>query len=320
MNKLVLCFLLTICASFIWCCPLDAAILLDRVVALVNKEVITWSELYDLMEKEASEELKALNEEKRMEIYKKSENAFLERLIDLRLQIQEAKRLGLSVSPEEVDEAIENIKVKYSLTTESLEASLKEEGLTFKEYKERLTEQIIIGKVVNQQVRSKIIVSDEEVDDYLSKAGETLIEQESYKLRQIFFNMPADDDAKKDLEEMALHILEKINEGEDFSRLAQEHSEDPSAKLGGDLGYIQKDILMKEFIDVLSDMEIGASSKPFWTEKGLHIVKLEDKKSPQTGDVAKEEIKNKLYEEKFVKAYESWINGLRDGAHIDIRL
>jgi peptidyl-prolyl cis-trans isomerase SurA len=299
---------------------LNAAILLDRVVALVNKEVITWSELYQLMEKESLEDLKALDEEKRMEIFKKSEHAFLEKLIDIRLQIQEAKRLGIEASPEDVDEAIENIKKKYSLSTEQLEASLDQEGLTFEEYKKRLSEQIMMSKLVNQQVRSKIIVSDEEVNDYYNKVEHTTGSQESYKLRQIFFNMPENDDMKKEVEERASNIIEKLKEGEDFSRLAQEYSEDPSAKLGGDLGYIQKKFLTKEFIDVLSDMKIGDSSMPFWTQQGLHIVKLEDKTSAQTDEDSKKNIKEKLLEEKFLKTYESWIKSLRDGAHIVIRL
>jgi len=299
---------------------LNAAILLDRVVALVNKEVITWSELYKMMERESTDEMKSLDEEERLEIFKKSEHQFLERLIDMRLQIQEAQQLGIAASPEEVEEAIANIKEKYSLTEEALEDSLEQEGLNFEEYKKTLSEQITISKLVNQQIRSKILVSDQEVDEYFNKVEEPIISQESYKLRQIFFKMTENDEKKKELEEKASYIIEKIAEGEDFSRLAQEYSEDPSAKLGGDLGYIQKENLMKEFIDVLSDMKIGDSSMPFWTQQGLHIVKLEDKKSAQTEANLKEEIRHKLLEKKFLKTYESWIKGLRDGAHIVIRL
>lgn len=313
-------FLIVFCFFLLNPYLLNGAILLDRVVALVNKEVITWSELYQLMENEATDEMKSLDEEERMKIFKENEKAFLERLINIRLQLQEAKRLGIGVTPEEIDEAIENIKNKYSLADGELESSLEQEGLTLEKYKEKLSEQIVISKLVNQQIRSKIIVSDQEVNDYFNKVDETIISQESYKLRQIFFNMPENDEIKKELEEKASDIIEKITEGEDFSRLAQEYSEDPSAKLGGDLGYIQKINLTKEFIDVLSDMEIGDSSMPFWTQQGLHIVKLEDKKSAQTEEILKEKIRNKLHEEKFLKTYESWIKGLRDGAHIVIRL
>jgi peptidyl-prolyl cis-trans isomerase SurA len=313
-------FLIVFCFFLLNPHLLNAAILLDRVVALVNKEVITWSELYKMMERESSDEMKSLDEEERLEIFKKSERQFLERLINMRLQIQEAQRLGITASPEEVEEAIASIKEKYSLTEEALKDSLEQEGLTFKEYKKTLSEQIAISKLVNQQIRSKILVSDQEVDEYFNKVEEPIIAQGSYRLRQIFFKMPVKDEMKKELEERASQIMEKITDGEDFSRLAQEYSEDPSAKLGGDLGYIQKENLMKEFIDVLSDMEIGDSSMPFWTQQGLHIVKLEDKKSAQTEEILKEEVRNKLFEEKFLKNYESWIKGLRDGAHIVIRL
>jgi peptidyl-prolyl cis-trans isomerase SurA len=299
---------------------LDAAILLDRVVALVNKEVITWSELYRMMEGEATDDIKKLQEEERRKVFKEHEEDFLNRLIDIRLQVQEAKRLGIEVSPDDVKEAIENIKNKYVLTDEELKASLEKEGLTFDAYKERLSEQILISKLVNQQVRSKIVVSDEEVDEFYNEHKDSSVFEESYKLRQIFFKMQDNDDIRKDLEEKASDIAARIQEGEDFSRLAQEYSEDSSGKLGGDLGYIQKKFMAQEFIDALSNMKTGDCSSPFWTEQGLHIIKLEDKKSAKTEETVKEEIKTKLFEGKFIGNYESWIKDLRNGARIVIRL
>ncbi len=313
-------FLLLFCFFLITPSLLNAAILLDRVVAQVNKEVITWSELYQMMEKDATDEMNSLDEEERMKIFKEGEEAFLERLIDIRLQVQEAKRLGIEATTEDVEEAIENIKKKYSLTDEALKASLDQEGLTLEEYKERLSEQIMISKLINQHVRSKVVVSDEEVNDYIKKNEKEFFLEESYKLRQILFKMPKNEDMKQVVEEKASHIIEKLKEGEDFSHLAEEYSEDSSGKLGGDLGYIQKKFMAKEFLNTLSDMEVGDFSMPFWTKQGLHIIKLEDKKSAQTEETVKKEIKNKLSEAKFLKRYESWIKDLRDGAHIVIRL
>jgi len=318
LNRIL--FLFLACCFLINPCLLDAAILLDRVVAQVNKEVITWSELYQLMEKEAIDDMKTLDEAERRKIFKEHEDDFLERLIDIRLQLQEAKRLEIEALPGDVEEAIENIKKKYALTDETLRASLEQEGLTFDEYKKRLSDQILISKLVNQQVRSKIVVSDEEVDEFYNKHKDTFVQEDSYKLRQIFFRMPENDDMKKVVEEKASDIADKIQKGEDLSRLAQEYSEDPSGKLGGDLGYIQKKFMAREFIDVLSDMNIGDISMPFWTAQGLHIVKLEDKKSAKTEDALKEEIKNRLFEEKFIKSYERWLKDLRNGASIVIRL
>ena len=106
-----------------------SAVLLDRVVAVVNKEVITWSELYKTMEYESSDQAKQMSDAERAKIFKENEAEFLDRLIDMRLQIQEANNLGLTVSKEEVAEAVENIKKKYSLNDKSFEESLRKEGI-----------------------------------------------------------------------------------------------------------------------------------------------------------------------------------------------
>lgn len=305
---------------FIFPDSFDAAVLLDRVVAVVNKEVITWSDLYKMMEYEATDQVKTLKEEERIRIFKDSEAAFLEKLIDMRLQIQEAKRLGFEVTPEEVTEAIESIKKKYSLTADALEESLKKEGLTFEEYKKRLSEQMIISKLVGQQIRNKIVLSEEEVKKYMEANKESFSDSEAFKLRQIFFRRPKDDADKKAIEERASLIIQKLKAGEDFSALAKEYSEDPSGRLGGDLGFIKKSHMAKEFIDVLFTMKPGDFSIPFWTGKGLHIIKLEEKVSAQNIDEVREDVRRQLTEGQFLERYKSWIKGLREKAYIVIRL
>ena len=298
----------------------DAAVLLDRVVAVVNKEVITWSELYKMMENEAADQVRALKEEERLKIFKDSEAAFLEKLIDIKLQIQEARRLGLDVTTEEVTEAVENIKKKYSLTDNALEESLKKEGLSFEEYKKRLAEQIVISKVVSQQIRNKVVVSEEEVKKYMEANKESFTDGETFKIKQIFLGRPKDDADIKVIEDRASIIIQRLKAGEDFSILAEEYSEDPSGKLGGDLGFIKKSQMAKEFIDALNSMKVGEFSNPFRTEKGLHIIKLEEKVSAQSTDEARESVLKQLTESQFSERYKSWIKGLREKAYIVIRL
>lgn len=297
-----------------------AAVSLDRVVAVVNKEVITWSELYKMMEHEATDQVKALSEEERMNIFKDNEASFLGKLIDLRLQIQEARRLGLEVTPEEMTEAIENIKKKYSLTDNALRESLEKEGLTFEEYRKRLSEQIIVSKLVSQQIRSKIVISDEEVKKYMEKNKESLGDGETLRLRQIFFKRPENDADKKAVEERADLIIQRLRAGEDFSALAKEYSEDPSGRLGGDLGFMKKNYLAKEFVDVLNTMKIGDFSIPFWSGRGLHIIKLEEKVSARSIDEVRKDVREQLTENQFSERYKSWIKGLREKAYIEIRL
>lgn len=315
-NLTAILFLLTL----ILCRQAGAAVLLDRVVAVVNKEVITWSELYKMMEYESTEQMKALSEEDRMRVFKNNEAVFLEKLIDMRLQLQEAKRTGLDVSPDEVKEAMENIKKKYSLTDKSLEENLAKEGLNIESYKKSLSEQILVNQFLNKQVRSKTVISDDEVKNQLDAYMTNLVNEESFKIRQIFIKKPREDAERKAAEEKASLILERLKSGEDFSKLAQELSEDPSGKQGGDLGYVKKNLLAKEFIEAFSKMKIGDTSHPFWTEKGLHIVKLEDRAAPQSIDEIKENLRKQLTEQRFMEKYKSLIQDLREKAHIEIRL
>lgn len=298
----------------------ETPILLDRVVAVVNKEVITWSELYKIMEFEATEQIKNLSEEERTKIFKENEPLFLETLIDMRLQLQEARSLEIGIAREEVEETIENIKNKYSMTDADFTASIKKEGLTLEEYKKRLAEQILINKVVQYEIKNKIVISDAEVKKSMDTNKETYSGSEKYRLRQIFFKEPEGNMDRKAIEEKALLVLQKLKAGEDFSNLAQIYSEDPSGKLGGDLGLIDKNLLASEFTNALSVMKAGDYSMPFWTERGLHIIKLDERVSAQNIDKVKEDVRRQLTEAKFLENYKSWIKGLREKAFIEIRL
>lgn len=288
--------------------------LLDRVVAVVDKEVITWSELYRAMEFESGLDFRNVNEADKKKFFKDNEAKFLETLIDRRLQLQAAKKLDISASNEEIKEAIEGIKKKYNLSEKDFNESLKAEGMSIDEYKKRLSEQIILSKVVNQQVRSKIIVSEEEINEYLSKNKGS-----SYKIRQILIKKTKDRD-KDSMMAKAQEALSRIRAGEDFSAVAFSLSEDPSAKTGGDLGIIKKELLSREFLDVLSRMNTGDVSEPFLTDKGLHIIKLDERVEAKTQDEMKEMARRKLFENKFNEAYRGWIRSLRERAFIEIRL
>lgn len=292
-----------------------SAVLLDKVVAVVNKEVITWSELYKAMQFDASNEMKSLSEEERNKIFAANEKKFLENMVDNKLELQAARSLGIEASKEEVTEAIDTIKKKYNMDEKTFEESLKKEGFTLDEYKKRLADQIVMTKVVAQQVRNKIVVTDREISDYMSKN-----KNDEYRVRQIFFKKPAGDFDKKELEAKAEEVMQKLKDGEDFSALAYTYSEDPSAKSGGELGFIKKEYLGKEFLKAISHLAVGEVSTPFWTEEGLHIVQLEEKVDPENVAEYREMAKKKIFEKKFKDEYRNWIRGLREKAYVEVRL
>lgn len=288
--------------------------LLDRVVAVVDKEVITWSELYRSMEFETGLNLKNVNEADRRRFFKENEATFLEMLIDRRLQLQAAKRLDISASNEEIKEAVEGIKKKYNLSDKDFDESLKAEGMSLDEYKKRLSEQIVLSKVVNQQVRSKIIVTEDEINDYLLKNKGS-----AYRIRQILIKKTKDR-YRDSMIAKAQEAIARIKAGEDFSSVAFSLSEDPSSKTGGDLGIVKKELLSKEFLDVISKMKVGDISEPFFTDKGLHIIKLDESLEQKSQEEMKEMARKKVFEIKFNDAYRIWIRSLREKAFIEVRL
>jgi peptidyl-prolyl cis-trans isomerase SurA len=296
---------------------LSASVMLDRVVATVNGEVIMWSELRRAVEFDRRDQLRGLEGEERERAIRGYERAVLNELIDLRLQIQEAKRLGLDVSPSEVDSAIEDIKRKYGLTHEELLRSLRSEGLTEESYRRELSEQILLAKVVNLEVRSKIVISEQEIEDYYRK-NESVYNKERVRLRQIFLRRP-DNGSLEEVEGRAMEIMRRIEAGEDFSRLAREFSQGPAADRGGDLGYIERGSVIKEVEDVAFSLKVGEVSRPFWSPRGLHIIKVEDRVKGGLEE-AREEIRQVLFQRAFQKRYKEWIRALREDAYIEINL
>jgi peptidyl-prolyl cis-trans isomerase SurA len=297
------------------------AILLDRMVAVVNQEVITWSDLYKDMESDASPQLREMKPAERMKVFKENESSFLDTLINFKLQVQEAKSLGITVGDDEVKEAVEGIKKKYGMTDTVFRDSLKKEGFTIKEYMSRLRDQILVGKVVNQQIRSKIIITDAEVKQYLQKDKTLTADSgEEYRISQIFFATPKNDEERVKAEEKAANVLKKLKEGESFAELAKTYSEDSSAGVGGDLGFIRKGQLSKEFGEVVSTLKVGEVSHPFWSDSGLHIIKLDGITGGKNDQQIMQEARKKLSEKIFQQRYTSWIKSLREKAFVEIRL
>ncbi|MBF0329237.1 MAG: peptidylprolyl isomerase [Nitrospirae bacterium] len=314
MKKVLVFFF--ICAVF-FVQNVQAAILLDKVMAIVNKEVITWSDLYRAMEFEATEAVKAMKDEERRRIFRESEMMFLEKLIDKRLVLQEAEALKIIVSEEEVNGAVKNIMDKYSMKEDAFKEAMKREGFTLAQYRKSLGEQITIGRLVDHDVRNKIVVSEAEVDKYFADNPNLAKESEGYDLSQIFIkktNSNAQTEAK------VKEIMAKIKEGSSFAAVAQQYSEDATARIGGSLGFIKKSELSPEFIKALATLKPGEMSDPFWGANGMHILLVNEVMSFKDQKELRNAVKQKLFEEKFNDQYKNWLKGLREKAYVEIRL
>ncbi len=299
---------------------IHSAVLLDRIVATVNDEVITWSELMNAIILDGKQFVGDVTGSEREAKIREMERPFLNDLIEMKLQLQEARKMDLDVNDAEIDGAINEIRIKYGLTEEALENSLKEEGLTTADYRSKLADQILLQKAINIAVRNTIVITDKELAQYYEENRADYDEGERIRIRQIFFALPEDSTQKEALEERARELMARINAGADFAQLAREFSEDPSREFGGDLGYMRRGSALKEIEDAALALNKGEVSKPLWSSAGLHIIKLEDRIEGGGADNVMDKIREVLLQTSFERKYHDWKAGLREKAYIEIKL
>ncbi|MBI5740630.1 MAG: peptidylprolyl isomerase [Nitrospirae bacterium] len=298
----------------------SAAVLLDRIAAVVNNEVITWSELRSALALEGKGFLENIPEKGKEEAIRGLEKDYVFSLIEAKLQLQEARKTGLDIGPAEIDGAIEDIKKKFNLTDEALRNSLTAEGMNMEEYRTRLGEQILLSKVVNFEVRTNIVITDREIEEYYEANKDDLVSREKRRIRQIFFAAPKTGSGREAVEAKARDIIQRISAGEDFSKLASDFSEDRSRQFGGDLGHIVRGSALKEIEDAAFSLNTGEVSRPFWGPAGLHIIKLEEKVEAEGIEKVRDGIKEKLFQRAFESKYLMWKAGLKEKAFIEIKL
>jgi peptidyl-prolyl cis-trans isomerase SurA len=313
--------------AFALCCwdrHLGQALMIDRIVARVNDEVITLSELQEeglpLFER-----LRANYTGKELESQvHRAEREFLEQLILRRLQLQYASQIGISASDNDINAALKDVLSRNNLTQEQLTDLLTREGLTLQDYKDRLREQIILARLMNQAVRSRVSVDASEVEAYYKSHRDEFNQPAHARVRHIFFRIdpgatPAQLEAVR---ERALRVLQEARNGGDFANLARLHSEDATAATGGDLGVIRRGEALPEFEEVIFTMREGDISDVIRTPNGLHIVKIEafSKGSDQPFPEIKAEIERRLLQGKMEQRFQDWTNELKDRAFIEITL
>lgn len=293
----------------------------NRVVAKVNSEVITLYELNAKIEELTGLEpidLRSRDERKFLEIREK----VLDLLINEKIALEKIRELEIRVTPEEIDNAIERIKSDNNLTHEDLIATLKEKGLSYESYREKIKNEVERMKLINFEVKSKIIIREEQIKEYFEKHKEKYITKERVHLAAIFLKQidPLDQREGRDISEKVKQILSRLKKGEDFGRLAKEFSQGPGAQEGGDLGFFEFSQLDPELRKTIKDMSAGEISEPIGRPSGIQIIKLVEKQ--EMGVKSLNEVKDSIYEifyrEEINKRYSSWIKDLRDKSYIKI--
>jgi peptidyl-prolyl cis-trans isomerase SurA len=302
----------------LWLNPLLAAEVCNRVVAVVNNEVITLYELNNRMREMTGvtpDELKLKNET----MYLDARQKILELLIDERIAQAKIKELRIQVSERQVDNYVEKLKRDNQWTQEDLVAGLEKEGFSYEKYREKIKRDLERAQLIEYEVRSKIIIRDEAIQKYYEEQKGTFGVAEKVQLAGIFLtrrDMKSETEMRE-LYKKAQEISAKLKAGADFSQMARSHSEGPGAKEGGDLGLFTVEHLEPGLKSVVEALPEGGISDPLVRPNGIQLIKVTKK---QTGKIRSlEEMKDSiygiLYQEEVNRRYQNWIKELRESAY-----
>jgi len=294
---------------------------LNRVVAIVNDDIITLHELNKKIRELtglAPIELKSRNEVQ----YYETRSKILELLMDEKITQGKIQEMGINVTQKEVTDAIEKIKRDNQWTQEDLMSGLKSEGLSFEKYKQNIKAELERIQLINYEVRSRILIREEMMTQYFEEHKKMFNQEMKVHLSSIFLlNENPDDEAESlELEKTGEEILDKLKAGENFQALAREYSQGPGADEGGYLGVFKINELDPQLKEILEVLPEGGFSDLITRPNGIQIimvVRKEGGKVKSYEDV-KDAIYRILYQEEIDKRYMAWIKELRERSYTKI--
>jgi parvulin-like peptidyl-prolyl isomerase len=307
------------------CAPVRAEVV-DKIVAVVNDEIITLYEFNTAFEpyrKNIENTYKGTDKEA---VIKQTKEAFLQRLIDNILIEQEAKKsgAGIIVKDEEVMEVLQDVSAKQKLSMQKYLKNLAQEGNSLESVKKEIRGQMMRARLLRREVKSKILVSDEEIGEYYNKNRQDYEGKETVRIKQILLLLPPD--ANKTIiakvKNEALQLYKRVINGESFDLLVVKYSQGPEAAQGGDVGFIGRGTIIPEVEAAAFSLPVGQVSEVIESSVGFHIIQVVDKKGAGLKPIAavREEIKTKIEDEKLDKKFDEWIASVRAKSHIEVKL
>ena len=288
----------------------------NRIVAIVNNDIVTSLELEKAMKTVAPQIPEGKQDEIRKEV--------LFNLIDQKLVDQSIKRAGLQVSKEEVEQTINRLRKEQGLEkAEAFKASLEREGLTEEEIRAKIREQIQRYKLVSREIGSKIVISETVIQEAYHNNKDKFQQPEGVHLAHILITVNPNSTEEASKQRLkAEEVLARLKKGEAFEDLARSFSQDPAASQGGDLGIFTLDEIDPALRETVIKLKPGEVSPILQSPQGWQIIRLIDYKQKKelTYLEAKDRIQDRLFQEEVDKRFGQWILKLRERSYIQILL
>ena len=251
---------------------------IDRIVAIVNDDVITAIEL--------ALELETIKQQLRQRSTQMPPDAVLEkqvldRLVVTRIQLQRAERRLLKVDDETLNSAIDNIASQNGLGLSEFRRALESSGMSYSDYRARVRDEMVIARLQQREVRRQITVTDQEIEDFLANRDLQTQGNDEYRLQHILLAVPeaAAPEKIQAVKQKAQDILNQLKAGDDFAQIAIAQSDGQQALNGGDLGWRKLAEIPSLFSSLVKDMQQGDFSELIRSPSGFHIIKLAETRS-----------------------------------------
>jgi len=296
----------------------------DRIVAVVNDEIITLSELNNAFEPYQGRFEASYQGPDREKARAETKRVLLNRMIDNLLMEQESRKTKIAVRNEEVTDAITDMQKQRKISPNEFRKALEREGITPDAYRRDIRDQLMRMKLIRRDIKSRVAVTDEEIGEYYRKHREDYEGKEAVRIKQILLILPKKEDlaVKEKLRADAEAIHKRLMNGESFEPLSAEYSQGPEAASGGDIGYIEKGIIHSEVEDAAFILPLNQISGVIESSVGFHIIQVVDRRGAGLKAIegVREEIREKIDREKMEKKYGEWLEELRKKSHIEIKL
>jgi peptidyl-prolyl cis-trans isomerase SurA len=321
MKRLFIIFILLILSA----APAFAADVLDRIVAVVNDEVVLQSELDRNLAPVFQEYQKRYQGEAFIQEMTKARNQILNQMIEDKLVLQEAKEKKIKISEMEVNNKVNEAQKRFR-SPEDFQKYLDSQGLTLTRLKERYRDMLAIQKMQAMEVRMHVIISPLDAERFYKEHAAEFTVPEAFEVRSITIRKKSADSTDGRQAALAQEKLEglrrRISSGAiSFEEAAKQNSEDTYAAEGGDMGWMSRGQFIAKLEDEIFKLQPGKMTPVLDSDIGFHIFKMEGHRPEKTKtyEEARGEIENYLYAQKTQEKFQEWVVGLKKKAYISVR-
>ena len=292
---------------------------LERIIAVVNDEIVTEQDLQYMMAPVIAQYRTVYTGQAYVDKAKEARKEFVQKVIEDKLILSEAKKRQVIVKDEEVDEMITEVRNKFPSREIFLKA-IEDQDLTEKKLWNRFRDQLLMQKLVNYEVRSRVSVSPGEVSEYYKAHPEEFSQGDRVRLQHILIRSGG----ARTVEEaktFAEALVVQLKEGKSFEELAKTYSEAAEAQEGGQMGWMEKGQLLGSIDEQVFTLGAGELTAPIQSSLGFHIFKILEKETSSVKPISevREQIQDRLFRDKTNVRLEKWISDLRKNAYISIR-